>query len=438
MGEETLFPVGGEKKAGETERLGGTPRVARPIRNQMEIVCADLDSLVPEDHEVRTVWAFVEKSNLRGWKEKIRAVEGGVGRTAIDPRILLSLWLYATLDGVGSARGLAKLCEEHVAYRWLCGGVSVNYHTLADFRSCSAEELEGLLVDCIARLRAVGAVTLKRVAHDGMRVRASAGSGSFRRLEKLEHYRQEAREQLGELKKELEQDAGAGDRRKQAARERAKRERLERIEEALRQYPEVRAKKKEDKKEARVSMTDADARTMRMADGGFRPAYNVQMTVETESQVIVNATAVASGSDHGLLPKAVENVTEGCGVGPREVLADGGFSKPEDIEQLAKATPPCTVYAPPSRLKTSKGEPIEPRADESAEIKAWRERMASKEGQEIYKERAATIECANAQARNRGLQQFNVRGLKRVQSVILLFALAHNVMCMIRLLGTVC
>jgi transposase len=434
----TLFPVGAEESKGKPEQGGGVPRVARPVRNQVEILCTDLNSLVPEDHQMRTVWEFVEKSDLSAWYRKILAVEGSVGRTAIDPRILLSLWLYATLDGVGSARGLAKLCEEHVVYRWLCGGVSVNYHTLSDFRSCSAEELEGLVVEFIARLRAAGAVTLKRVAHDGIRVRASAGSGSFRRLETLERFREEAREQLEVLKKEVEQDPGAGDRRKQAAQERAKRERSERVEEALRQYPEVKAKKKHDKKEARVSTTDADARTMRMADGGFRPAYNVQLTADTGSQVIVNATTMNTGSDHGLLPGAVQKVEQACGTRPGEVLVDGGYSKPEDIEQLAKTTPPCTVYAPPTQFKDSKGEVIKPPADESAEIKAWRERMTTEAAKDIYKERAATIECANAQARNRGLQQFRVRGLKRVQSVVLLFAIAHNIACMFRLLKAVC
>lgn len=438
MADETLFPAGAEKKTGETGRKGGVPRLARPVRDQVQMLCADLDSLVPDDHQVRTVWDFVVKSDLSGFTAKIRAVEGEAGRPAIDPRVLLALWLYATLDAVGSARGLAKLCVEHAAYRWLCGGVSVNYHTLADFRSRSGKELEALLVDFIARLRAAGAVTLQRVAHDGMRVRASAGSGSFRRKEKLEAYREEARAQLEALKKELQQDAGAGARRRQAARERAKRERLARVEEALRQYPEVRAKKKQDKDETRVSTTDADARRMRMADGGFRPAYNVQLTVDTGSQVIVHATALQTGSDHGLLPQAVEAVTAKSGVRPREVLADGGFSKPEDIAQLAQARPPCTVYAPEVQLKTNRGQPYGPPADESAEVKAWRARMATPEGQDIYKERASTVECANAQARNHGLQQFNVRGLKRVQSVVLLFALAQNILCMVRLLGTIC
>lgn len=437
MSEETLFPVGRDGKQGRGSVGGGRPRLAKPVRNQVEMVCTDLDSLIPEEHQVRSVWAFVEKADLSSWQEEVRAVEGGAGRTAIDPRILLALWIFATLEGVGSARGLAKLCEGHVAYRWLCGGVSVNYHTLADFRSKSAEELEQVLVECIARLRAAGVVTLERVAHDGMRVRASAGKGSFHRQDKLEECREEARVQLAALKREMGEDAGAGERRRQAARERAKRERLARVEEALRQYPEAKAKKKHNKDQTRVSTTDPDARKMRMPSGGFRPAYNVQLTTDTKTQVIVNANVIQSGSDHGLLPKVVEDVEKGCGVRPKELLADGGFAKPEDVEQLAKMKPPCTAYAPPSKLKPG-GKATVPRDDESPEIKAWRERMASKEGQEIYKERASSVECANAQARNRGLQQFRVRGIKRVQSVILLFALAHNVMCMCRLLGGIC
>jgi transposase len=181
-------------------------------------------------------------------------LEGGAGRTAIDPRILLALWLYATLDGVGSARALAQLCADHIVYRWLCGGVSVNYHTLSDFRSNSQNELDELLTDSVARLRAAGAVTLARVALDGTRVRASAGSGSFRRLKTLERFRAEAQARVAALRKELEADPSACSKRQQAARERAARERAARVAEALRQYPEVQAKKKHDKEEARVSV----------------------------------------------------------------------------------------------------------------------------------------------------------------------------------------
>jgi len=434
MADEELFEVG-VVVPGNEGGAGGTPRVQRPVRDQLEFVPSDLDSLLPDEHQARTVWSYVEKVDLAREYAAIRAVEGGVGRPPIAPEILLALWLYATLDGVGSARTLAKLCEDHVAYRWLCGGVSVNYHTLADFRSRAGALLDALLTDSVLRLRAAGAVTLNRVAHDGMRVRASAGKGSFKRKDKLEQFREEATAQVEALKQELEADPAACDKRRKAARERAVRERQERIEAALNVYPQVKAERKHDKDQARASTTDADARIMHMPDGGFRPAYNVQFTTDTGSQAIVGADVISNGSDGGQLRPAVQQVQARYGVTPPEALVDGGYAKREDIEQLATAQPPCTVYAPPPELKTHDGRAIAPPADESAAVKEWRERMKTAAAQQIYKERASTAECVNAQAHNRGLQQFVVRGLGKVRNVVLLFAVAHNIARMAALLG---
>ncbi len=435
MAEETLFPVGTVAAQPARKAEGGVPRLERPVRNQIEMRSSDLESLIADEHQVRNVWDYVEQVDLSALYAQIRAVEGRAGRAAIDPKILLALWLYATLEGIGSARTLAKLCADHLVYQWICGGVSVNYHTLADFRSEAGELLDRLLTESVARLRSAGLVTLKRVAHDGMRVRANAGSGSFRREKRLAQFRAEAAEQVQALRKELEEEPEASELRRKAARARAARERQARVAEALRQYPEVKAKKKHDKEETRVSITDPDARTMHMPDGGFRPAYNVQLTTDTASQAIVAADVIQSGSDHGQLPAAVQQIQKRYAVTPREVLTDGGFAKAEDVEQLGQALPPCTVYAPPPELKTHDGKVIPPSADESAEVRAWRARMKTAEAKQIYKERAATIECVNAQARNRGLQQFPVRGLKKVRTVVLLFALAHNLLCMVRLLG---
>jgi transposase len=362
-------------------------------------------------------------------------VEGSAGRAAIDPKILLALWIYATLQRIGSARALAKLCADHSAYQWICGGVSVNYHTLADFRSQNGELLDRLLTESVARLLNTGLVTLNRVAHDGMRVRANAGSGSFRRQKRLEQFCAEAAEQVRALRKELDEDPGASDLRRKAARERATRERKERIEEALRQYPEVREKKMKDKDEARVSITDPDARRMHMPDGGFRPAYNVQLTTDTASQVIAGVEVIKSGSDGGQMVPAVRQLETRYQTTPSEFLTDGGFVKKEDIEQLASAPHACKVYAPVPLPKVPGKAQDEPYSSESPTVSEWHSRMATPEAKQIYKERAATAECVNALARNRGLQQFPVRGLKKVRAVVLLFALAHNLMCMARLLG---
>lgn len=181
----------------------------------------------------------MERQNLAGLYAGIKAVEGGVGRPAIAPEILFALWLYATLEGVGSARAIARLTLEHDAYRWICGGVQVNYHSLADFRSLNGVLLDELLTENLAALMAAGAVKLKAVAQDGMRVRASAGAGSFRREAKLKGYLEAARQRVEALKQQLNEQPAGQSRRQQAAKQRAASQREARIEAALARLPEL-------------------------------------------------------------------------------------------------------------------------------------------------------------------------------------------------------
>ena len=424
MADESLFPIGDAKPKASEPALA--PRVKYAVRNQVECLMADLDSSVALDHQVRTVWTFVEQADLSELYAQIRAVERHAGRTPIDPRILLALWLYATLDGIGSARALEKLCEDSMPYRWICGGVSVNYHTLADFRADSGAVLEELLIDHITSLRAAGVVSLNRVSHDGMRVRASAGSGSFRRRETLERFMEEARQQVEALRRELEENPAASDERRKAARQRAAEENQARVSEALKQYAEVKKKKKHNKEQTRVSITDPDARMMRMADGGKRPAYNVQISTDTATQLIVAVETINSGSDFDRLIPALQLIEKEHDCVPKEMLVDGGYAKRDAIEEASQAPYVCTVYAPLPK-PASKNQTVErPYKTETPLVRQWRERMQTQRGKEIYKERAATAECVNALARNRGLQQFPVRGSPKVQAVALLFALAHN------------
>jgi transposase len=425
---DELFPVGPSKPKAQPPATEDECRIALPVRNQVEAVFSDLDGLIPLDHQVRVVWGYVERADLAELYGRIKAVEGRPGRAAIDPRILLALWLYATLDGVGSARALAKLCEDSHPYRWICGGVSVNYHTLADFRVENGNVLEELLIDSVTSLRAAGAVTLNRVAHDGMRVRANAGSGSFRGKKTLERFQKEAQEQVEALRRELDENPAASDDQIKSARERAARERQERVAAALKQYDDVKKKKKHHKEKARVSTTDPDARWMRMGDGGSRPAYNVQISTETGTQLIVGVKVINSGSDSDQLEPAVMRIQEQHGVVPKEFLVDGGYVKREAFETLAEPPNNCTVYAPvpaPNKKNRPKDQPFK---TETPRVTEWRKRMKTAEAKKIYKERAATAECVNALARNRGLQQFPVRGLKKVRAVAILFALAHNLM----------
>jgi transposase len=396
----------------------------------MEFRASDLESLLPEGHRARLVWAYVERQDLKGFYAGIRAVEGGVGRSAIAPEILLSLWLYATLDGVGSAREIARLSEAHDAYRWLCGGVQVNYHTVSDFRQDHGEALDELLSVSIASLMAAGVVKLKQVAQDGMRVRASAGAGSFRRKEKLAGYLEAARAEVARLKAELEVDPAQGERAREAARRRAVKEREARLEKALARLPEIEAIKQRQGKQpeaARASMTDAEATVMKMGDGGFRPAYNPQLASDTDSLVIVGVDVATVGSDQGQMAPMVAQVTQRCGQAPEAWLVDGGFVGHDQIERASQST---VVYGPVPEPKDKTVDAHQAKPNDSEAVAAWRERMGTIEAKTIYKRRAASAECVNAQSRNRGLQQFRVRGLAKVKCVMLLFALAHNLMRM--------
>lgn len=414
------------------EFAGGTARFRAPNRTQLEWRDCCWDELLPEDHQARIVWDFVCGLDLSPLYRRIKAVEGRPGQPAIDPRILMALWLYATLRGIGSARELDRRCKAELAFQWICGGVSVNYHTLSDFRTAHVELQDRLLTESVASLLQQGLVTLDRVAQDGMKVRASAGAASFRRGATLEECLTEAQEQVIALKAELDADHGAANRRQQAARQRAAHERVERVRRAIEQLPLVEAQKKgaEAKANARVSTTDADARVMKMADGGFRPAYNVQLATDTESQIITGVSVSNSGGDQGKLAPMVEQHEERYGQVPDEMLVDGGFVKKEDITQVSAPEGTTTVYAPVQASKDPQRDAHTPRDDDSPAVAEWRKRMATPEAKEIYKDRAATAECVNAIARNRGLYQVRVRGSPKVRAVVLWYVLAHNLVRM--------
>jgi transposase len=419
-------------------------------RAQIELRACDLDSLLGGDHAARTVWAFVQSLDLEPLHARIKAVEGVAGRPAIDPAILVALWLWATVDGVGSAREIDRLCERDDAYRWICGGVGVNYHTLADFRTQHVEWLDAQLTRSIASLLERKLVTLSVVSQDGLRVRASAKAASFRRRGRLERFMHEARAQVDALKAELDADAGAGTRRKQAARERAVREREERVARALATLHEIEAlepakkaqppSKKHDgtppsggkppkaEAEPRVSTTDPEARVMKMADGGFRPAFNAQLAVDTATQLIAGVDLVNIGSDMGQMVPMHAQIEQRYGHTPEHWLADGGYSKLQAIDAVAqRGTQPLM---PPPRSRDPQVDPFAPKSTDSENVARWRTRMASHAAKELYKQRAATIECTNAQVRRRGLYQFLVRGRRKTRGVLLWHALAHNLMRM--------
>ena len=418
------------------------PRLSVPDRQQL-LSARTIDELLEPDHPARAVWAYVEELDLTPLFNRIRARGRVAGRPAIDPRLLVSLWLYATLAGFTSARELDDFCIHYDPFIWLAGGVSLNYHTLADFRTDNPEFVEQLLKQSVEVLRQRGLIDLDRIAQDGVRVRASAGAASFRRRETLERLLEEAQVELQDLRRKLaanvadpaatpgavsEQTLASEPElsRQEAAAIRHAGERVERVEQALERMPEMEAKiKPGEKKEARVSTTDPQATVMKMADGGFRPAYNVEYSTTCNGQAVVGVDVVTVGSDQGQMPPMLDQIEDRFEHRPKEVLVDGGFAKLEDIETV-QAGGKCKVYAPVAKPKKDTVDRHEPKATDSEEVAEWRKRMGTKAAKTIYKERAATAECVNAQARNRGLRQFMVRGLEKVKSVATWFAIAQN------------
>lgn len=431
-------------------------RVMSPQRDQVELRPCDLESLLAEEHPARTVWAFVQALDLAPLYASIKSVQGRGGAPAIDPAILVALWLWATIDGVGSAREVDRLCERDDAYRWICGGVGVNYHSLADFRTRHEAWLDAQLTRSIASLLDRRLVTLDVVAQDGLRVRASAKASSFRRQDRLAQLHAQAQAQVQALKRELSEDAGASSRRKRAARERAAREREQRLAAALATMDKLKPppppkKPKPSKRrsngngsdsgsdppggaaakpqpEPRVSTTDAEARVMKMADGGFRPAFNAQLAVDAQTQLIAAVALVNSGSDMGQMSPMHQAVQQRYGLTPEHWLADGGFTKLEAIDTLTERGTQPVLPAPASRNPDI--DSLAPKPTDTPAQAQWRELMASDWGKALYRWRGATVECANAQLRRRGLTRFNVCGLLKARAVLLWHALAHNLMRM--------
>ncbi|MBA2741373.1 MAG: IS1182 family transposase [Actinobacteria bacterium] len=494
----------------DTPPVRGVPRVAVPIRNQVELQARDLESLVADDHPVRAVWAFVCGLDLSKLYDKIEAVEGGPGRPASDPAVLFALWLFATINAVGSARQLDRLTREHDAYRWLRGGVPVDYHLLAEFRVAHPEVLEEQLVSSVAALIASGLVTLKELAQDGVRVRASAGSGSYRTEAGLIEALRVAEQRVEALREQLASDPAGSSRGEAAARQRAAQERVERINAALARLPELRARKNGGKKAAseqatgvgkdgsegepgstappastppepggtpapgspptgaegaaaadvhaapaeapaaegepptvkprgsrldasqvRASTTDPEADVMKLADNGFRPAYNAQSCTDTATGIVVAVAVSDLGSDAPHFLPMLDIVEAAYDRLPERHLLDGGYTSLASIEAAAERG--VTVYMPPPKPRGTTRGRYEPRAGDSKVIADWRERMGTADAAAIYRRRCSTAEWVNAQYRNHGLQQFNVRGKAKARAVVLWHAIANNMQVASRL-----
>lgn len=440
----------------------GGPRLWEPQREVVELQAVCLDNLIAADHPARLIWSYVLRLDLRELEDRIKARQGVAGHPAITPRLLLGLWLYATSEGVASARLLSRLCERDDVYRWLCGGVGVNHRTLGEFRVSHRELLERLLAHSVTALAAEGLIDLDALSQDGVRVRANAGASSFRRRGKLEERIAEVKEVLAELAKQVDGDPAANEQRLRERRARRAAERLARLEAAIAKVAELEAKQpkakppKADKPKAeppegqsqeaapapadpqtvdqptdnkppktlRASTTDAEARVIKMADGGFRPAYNMQVASVAGEQIVVAIDVSTSSSDRGLARPMLEKIDATYGALPAHYLIDGGFTKNEDIEWAHGAD--VAMLCPPTTNK-HKTDPLAARSDDGPGTKAWRERMKSEAGKAIYRSRSIH-ECINGRFRQWHLVQLTVRGAAKALAVLAWYALVNNIL----------
>lgn len=433
-----LFDDLARGEAAKPQRCGDA-RLREPVRNEVTFQVCDLDALIDDEHPARLMWAYASQVDLSDLAASIKAREGGPGMPQTSLHLLLALWLYATTRGVGSARELARLCTSAAAFRWLCGGVSVNHRLLSEFRAQQGKRVEQLLSEHVASLSVAGLIDLDEIAQDGVRVRACAGAKSFRRRKTLEKELAKATALVERLAKDEDDDPGASGKRRKAAQERAARERAARVAQALAALGEaeklrekrMRTNRAETqaRKEPRASTTDPQARVMKMADGGFRPAYNLQFASLPENGIVVLVSCETTGSDRGLaepMAKAIEATYQRR---PRTHLVDGGYLSADDVEAARKAE--TLMYCPPQKAKSGR-DPFEPRAGDSPALAEWRARMASEDGRRVYKRRAR-CELVHARFRNPGLDRLLVRGREKVATWARWFALASNILTEARL-----
>lgn len=423
-------------------------RVVRAVRNQTSFDLMDLEAWLAEDHLARSVVDFVEGLDLSAFYAEIASREGGAGRPALDPAVLLALWLYATIEGVGSARALVRLSESDLAYRWLRGGMDLNHHTLSDFRVRHVDLLDELLSRSLACLDEEGLIRLDDVLIDGTKVKASASRDSFRTGEGLEKAERAARQHIEALKAEIGGDPGAGLRRRQAARDRAARERLERVEKAKAQLERIEAERQSrgnrdggrKAAEPKASTSDPQARSMRFSDGSHGPGYNVQIAATPDHGFILGICTTDRRNDLDLVQPMIGEIERRLGRRPKAAIADQGYVSTDDIVALAACEPPVRLYVPlPEERTDIKPQSVRRRAKrqekEPEAIKQWRQRMVTDEAEAKMKKRKR-IELTNAHVKAAGLACQLLRGLVKVQAAAILVALAHNLRTALRVRRT--
>lgn len=402
-------------------------RTREPDRKQGLIRFEIPEEGLPAEHPARVLWDVTGTLDLSHFLRDVKSVEGRQGRSAKSPRMKLVLWLYAVSRGIGSAREIARLVKSDDAFRWIVGDLSIHHDTLSVFRAHQGDALDELMTDILAALVHKGVLSLELVAQDGMRVRAAATAPSFRRYESL----LECREQAALHVKAVLAEAGDPEvsATQHARRLAAARDFQRRVDEAVTLVEELRAQhqKPSAKRVPRASTTDVEARVMKMADGGFRPAYNVQTATAGSElggrRAVVGVRVTNVGSDMNSVAPMLDDIERRTGKLPKVLLADANHVGHEGLQNAA-ARGVEAVIAVPERSQNP-GE----RGSEHPDIKAWRARMGTEEARRIYRARSGLCELTNAQLRTRqGLDQFLVRGLRKVTNVVLLGTIAYNLL----------
>lgn len=421
-------------------------KINRPKRDQIEFKIGSLDDALESDHQARTVWNFIELLDFSRLYERYHSLNNGLGRGFVDPKILTALWIYAICDGVISARKIAKYCDENKAYIWICGGISVGHHLLSKFRSNFSDLFDEFVVQSISHLYDKGLITIKEVAQDGTKLLASART--MHRKKTLVSKAIGIRKYIKQLEEELQNGDFEKKEKKKKERELAenlrKKERLIQAAKELQKHKETlnknRAKNRnrrlsnKDASNLRASPTDPECRKMKMADKSYKPAYNVQIATDVETELVLKTHICQNSHDGGELAPMYSRLRGAYGVGINSYLADSAFRNKDDFVAMFESG--CSVYCPTQKKKT---QALRKRVlsgdcgkDTEADID-WVLRMEEEEANELYNRRIRVSETINAFFKNHGIHQLFVRGVKKVKGFIDLACLSYNVMTMKRL-----
>ena len=397
-------------------------RFEEPVREQGVIRFEMPEDALPAEHPARVLWQLLGCLDLTTFAKDAKAVDGHAGRPVLCPRMLLTLWLYAVSVGVGSAREIARRIRIDRVFEWSTGGKSVSHQRLSEFRVGHGEALDKLMTDVLAILMQQGLLSLERVAQDGTPIRASASAPSFRRRPALEPCREQAALHLKAVLAAADEPELTA--QQQAAREAGARDFQRRVEAAI---ATAAALADEGKPEPRASTTDAQARVMKMADGGFRPAYNVQLAVAGSHmggpRTIVALNVTNIGSDMRSVEPMLDQSQRRLGAFPKQLLADANHADHDSI-RAAHARGVEAIIAIPKRTRDAglAGDHDEP-------ITAWRARRKTEQAKLAYRSRASLCELANASVKSRfGFTEVLVRGVAKVAQVGLLIAISANLL----------